>query len=163
MILDLEASCVSKRSQKTHRVVLPRLSDLVQDVLSQLSTKTPEQGVEVFILDFADAFGQIPLASEERKHFLDVPSRSTGVSQWTVGLGRAIIVFLRCTQAVFSGMSQQPDKPEARSQLYVDDPVIAVRGTPESRDEVIATAVLMWRLHGFKLAFHKAQRGTDIV
>ena len=52
MILDLKG--VSKRNKKTHRVVLPRLSDLVQDVLSPLSTKTPEEGVEVFILDFTD-------------------------------------------------------------------------------------------------------------
>ena len=70
MILDLKASGVSKRTKKTHRVVLPRLSDLVQDVLSLLSTKTPEQGFEVFVLDFTDAFWQIPLTSEERKHFI---------------------------------------------------------------------------------------------
>ena len=72
-------------------------------------------------------------------------------------------LLLRCTQAVFSGMSQQPDKPDARSQLYVDDPAIAIRGTPAVRDDTIATAVLVWRLLGFKLAFHKAQRGTDVV
>ena len=56
IILDLKKSGVSKRTRKTHRVVLPRLSDLVHDLLDLLATREPHQSVEVFVLDFTDAF-----------------------------------------------------------------------------------------------------------
>ena len=69
-ILDLKKSGVSKRTRKTHRVVLPRLSDPVQDLLDLLATRNAHQSVEVFVLDFSDAFWQIPLAPEERRHFI---------------------------------------------------------------------------------------------
>ena len=152
-------------------MVLPRLSDLVHDILSLLSTKSADQEVEVFILDFTDAFWQIPLATEERRHFVGFDGdrlwmfrrAAQGSRNGPLAWAGPSSLLLRCTQAVLSGMSQQPDKPDARSQLYVDDPAIAIRGTPAFRDDTIATAVLVWRLLGFKLAFHKAQRGTDVV
>ena len=72
-------------------------------------------------------------------------------------------LLIRCTQGVFTGMSPDKTKPEARIQLYVDDPAIAVRGTKQERDEIIAITVLIWLILGFKLAFPKAQRGTDLI
>ena len=35
---------------------------------------------------------------------------------------------------------------------------IAIRGTEQQRDEFVAVAVLVWRILGFDLSFHKAQR-----
>ena len=60
-------------------------------------------------------------------------------------------------------MSPDKTKPEARIQLYVDDPAIAVQGTKQERGEIIAITVLIWLILGFKLAFPKAQRGTDLI
>ena len=112
----------------------------------------------MFILDFTDAFWQIPLASEERKHFIGFDGdklwmfrrSAQGSRNGPLAWAGPSSLLLRCTQSVFSGVSRQPDKPEARSQLYVDDPAITVR------DESIATAVLVWQLHGFKLAFKQS-------
>ena len=38
-------------------------------------------------------------------------------------------------------------KPPARAQLFVDDPAIAISGTQDFRDEVVAVAVMIWALH----------------
>ena len=114
--------------------------------------------------DFTDAFWHIPMAREERKHLIGFDGdklwmfrrAAQGSRNGPLAWAGPSPLLLRCTQAVFSGMSHQPDEPDARSQLHVDDPAITVRGTPSFRDETIATAVLVWRLLGFKLAFHKA-------
>ena len=49
---------------------MPRLSDLVQDLLSMIGRQSPEHDTEVLVLDFSDAFWQIPLAVCERRHFI---------------------------------------------------------------------------------------------
>ena len=171
LILDLKRSGVSNRTRKTHRITLPRLSDLIQDILQLLATCSAEQKVEVFVLDFANAFWQIPLAKQERRHFIGYDGENlwmykrsaqgsrNGPLSWA---GPSSLLF-RCTQSIFTGMSSQAKFPEARSQLYVDDPAIAIRGNEQQRDEFIAVAVLVWRLLGFDLSFHKAQRGTTVT
>ena len=69
-ILDLKRSGMTRRTAKTHRVVLPRVSDLITDILKLLCDCPNGEGVEVFNLDFADAFWQIPLRPEERRFFV---------------------------------------------------------------------------------------------
>ena len=125
----------------------------------------------MFVLDFANAFWQIPLAVQERRHLIGYD----GVKLWKFrrsaqGSGNGPLpwagpssLLFWCTQAVFTGMSSQVKFPEARSQVYVDDPAIVVRGTAQQRDEFVAVAVLVWRLLGFDLSFQKAQRGTTTV
>ena len=49
LILDLKRSGISNRTRKAHGVTLPRLSDLIQDILQLLATRSAEQGVEVFV------------------------------------------------------------------------------------------------------------------
>ena len=65
-----QKSGVSKRTRKTHRVILPRLSDIVQDFLSLLATQSDDSCTEVFVLDFTDAFWQILMAFQERRHLV---------------------------------------------------------------------------------------------
>ena len=56
LILDLRRSGISARTRHTHRVVLPSISDAVQDALRLLSTAAEDEQVEFFILDFQNAF-----------------------------------------------------------------------------------------------------------
>ena len=51
----------------------------------------------------------------------------------------------------------------ACAQFFVEDPAVAFRGSPACRDDVMATAVVIWRLLGFKLAFDKAQKYSSVV
>jgi hypothetical protein len=56
VILDLKASSVTACTRATHRVVHPRVSDTVQDVLELLWDQAPGEEIEWAVLDFTDAF-----------------------------------------------------------------------------------------------------------
>ena len=95
IILDVKESTVAASTRRKYRVLLPRIIDWVNDALSMLETcGTPkdieklfnrldendlinftsfdddEEAVEFMILDFVDAFWQIPLHREERRFFV---------------------------------------------------------------------------------------------
>ena len=151
-------------------MVLPGLSDLVNDVLHLMSARTKNQGIEILVLDFTDAYWQIPLAVQERRHFvgydgqkLSMYKRSAqGSRNGPLSSAGPSSLLIRCTQSVFS-KSDSVKCPKARTQLYVDDPAITFRGTQNFRGDALATAVLIWRIIGFPLAFQKAQRGTKVL
>ena len=60
-------------------------------------------------------------------------------------------------------MSIDSKYPAARAQLYVDDLATAISGTKDFRDEIVATAVLISTLLGFRLAFRNTHRGPNII
>ncbi len=70
LVFDLKRSGVSAAARATHRVVLPRASDVVTDVLEMLATREQADEVEIAILDFTDAFWHVPLAFVERRYFV---------------------------------------------------------------------------------------------
>ena len=51
---------------------------------------------------------------------------------------------------------------EARAECYVDDPIILLRGSQQTRSRVIAMLLLAWRALGFPLSFEKAVRGSRV-
>ena len=77
------------------------------------------------------------------------------------------LVHLRCHSVAhkvfFTGMSSDTKNPTARAQLYVDDPAIVISGTQEFIDDIVATVVLICKTLGFRLAFHKDQRGASVI
>ena len=70
IIIDLRRSGVSRSSFKSERVMLPRALDLVWDVLDLLADADADE-VEGepthIILDFMDAFFQVPIRPKERR------------------------------------------------------------------------------------------------
>ena len=52
-------------------VILPRLVDLISDTLDLSSDLGPDEEVEYLILDFVDAFWNIPLSLGERRFFVE--------------------------------------------------------------------------------------------
>ena len=60
-------------------------------------------------------------------------------------------------------MSQGCFPPEElRLQIYADDPCSVVRGAPSRRTRIVATILMLWRVMGYSLAFHKGQLGRDL-
>lgn len=62
IILDTKASFIKQCSAKHQRVLLPRILDAVLQAIRRYSTCTDQQSMEWFVLDFTEAFWQIPLA-----------------------------------------------------------------------------------------------------
>ena len=173
VILDLKASSVTACTRATHRVVLPRVSDAVQDVLELLWDQAPGEGIEWAVLDFTDAFWNIPLAFSERKHFVGMARgkfyvfarAAQGSRNGPLAWAAVISVVMRLSQSLFAaplGDATRRSPEDVRMQLYVDDPAIALRGSDEVRDHNIAKLALCWLVLGLPLAFAKARRGRSV-
>ena len=70
MILDTNESGVKHATQKTNRVTLPRIFEAILKCLILLTlVQSPQEMVNGFVLDYKDAFWQIPLRDEEQRFF----------------------------------------------------------------------------------------------
>ena len=69
MILDTAASEVTRCSAKNQGVLLPRLLDAILQGLQLYDKCEHDQGMEWFVLDYTDAFWQVPLDPAERRFF----------------------------------------------------------------------------------------------
>ena len=145
---------------------------MVQDILELLSKAKPAEDIDLLVLDAVDAFWQIPLHDAERKYYcgiLRLPgggvrylvytrtaqgSRGAPLS-WAVQFGLISRLALSCIR--------DPVIPDAeRMEVYVDDPAVAVRGTPENRMAKISMLMLAWTVLGVTLAVKKGQLGKQI-
>ena len=172
IILDLKQSNITKCTKRKWRAILPRMMDLVADTLDlSCDLEAKEECIEFLVLDFVDAFWNIPLSFKERRYFVGkvrqkfyVYLRSAQGSR-NAPLSWATIISLvgRCTQSVFWKRPNHKRAPEdVRLEIYVDDPAICARGTKIKRDRNFCIIVLIWRTLGFNLAFSKAKRGTKV-
>ena len=66
MVHDLSRSGVSHRVHLQERSVLPRLSDVMGQVIRLLRSSPESPGVKFMVLDFSDAFKQPRVAKEEQ-------------------------------------------------------------------------------------------------
>lgn len=89
MILDTKVSGLKSRSAKHQRVLLPRLMDAIMQGLSLQSKCNEDQDMEWFVLDFVEAFWQVPLAPAERRFFC---------TQLTIDGTVRYLVYLRTVQ-----------------------------------------------------------------
>jgi hypothetical protein len=171
MIVDTKESWVKHATWKAQRVILPRLFDAVLRLLALMAISF-EAGlppsVEAFVLDFTDAFWQIPLLASEYRFFC-----AMAMLQGT----RTYIAFLRAAQGSTNGptlwarviglvarLTQSLFLPnEVRLMCYVDDPLAALSGTPERRRLITATIILVWSVLGFQLAFAKGQLDKKVT
>ena len=162
-ILDTKQSGVKRMTAKTERVTLPRLFDAILRLLFLLaSVTTPEIAVNVFVLDFSDAYWQMPLRDDKRKYscatakikgrrkYLAFPRAAQGSTNAGLLWGRLAAVVMRLTQSLFM-------PSELSLMCYVDDPLAAFLGTERIRKRNAALMVLVWEALGFKLAYAKGQ------
>ena len=69
IILDCKRSLVSKVARRTHKSVLPRVSDAIQSTLAMQSDCRQGDSVTFLVADVVDAFWLVPLNIAERKFF----------------------------------------------------------------------------------------------
>ena len=171
LILDLKKSGVSARTRHTNRVALPRATDAVHDSLENMTELFDEfEEIECFVIDFRDAFWNVPLHPEERRYFIGVAGgrffmflrAAQGSRNGPLAWAGPVSVLFRCTQGLIAGR-ERARSPRGRGQLYVDDPIVTLAGDKRTRDRIIAVLVVAWCALGFPLAFAKAKRGSDVT
>ena len=161
--MDSKQSGVTAASTKQYRAVLPRQTDLVHDILSLQSECRAAEAVYLMVLDAEDAYWQIPLHPCERRFFCGQLNRNGEVTylaytrtaqgsrgaplSWSAIFGlicRCVCSILRC-----------PVVPDAHAiEVYVDDPIIAFRGTQEVVTQHAALAILGWTVLGVLSLIH---------
>jgi hypothetical protein len=169
MILDTKASGIKYVTGKSQRVILPRLFDAVLRLLGLMSSAQKVGGeVSAFVLDFSDAFWQIPIAEDELRFFC-VTALINSIRKYMVLLraaqgsraapllwARLAALLMRLTQSLF-----QP--ADVNLMCFVDDPLAALRGSELERRTQAAIIMLVWEALDFKLAYHKGQLSTTVT
>lgn len=165
LILDCRRSGISDGSCLRERIVLPRLTDVVNDVIDLFGIldKSTDDEIEIFIIDFTDAFWHIPLKHSERRYY-------------TCKYGTKFLVFFMLAQgsvnaplawcrlaALATRLAQSlASARRLRINTYVDDLAAVLRGNAAARARLIAKIIIAWCALGFTLAFSKAARGRDL-
>ena len=172
IILDCKQSNVSVKAARTHKSVLPRVSDAVQAALYLAADKTHEEQVQMLIIDIVDAFWLIPLRQAERKYFcaklhgqyyafLRTAQGSRGAPLTFAAL---IALAARLIQSLISGPQMYRwAREEGRMNVYVDDPIVVMRGNERRIKRVASIVIIGWLLLGFPLAFHKAVLSPTVL
>ena len=159
LVHDLRRSRVNEFITCEERLVLPRIKDAEEDILKALEERRPSEKVEVWSLDFSDAFKQLPVRHQEKrflagrtlKGFFIYHTVLFGIKTGPLVWGRMAALIARLTQSALS---------KGSLQIYVDDPLLTLRGAAKEIEEEMARATLLWSLLGLKIAFHKGTRGT---
>ena len=168
LILDVKQSRVKEGTQKVHRVPLPRATDVVCDIMDMLY-KHPlgaDEQLDLLVLDFVDAFWNVPLLAAERRFFVGkLRSRyfvflraAQGSRNGPLAWAGVVSLAIRLVQACLWEGGVCP----ARINTYVDDPLTVVRGTETRRNYLVACLVLLFTALEFPLSFRKGSRGTSV-
>eukprot|EP00971_Amphidinium_carterae_P152120 3015172-Amphidinium_carterae.1 len=96
--------------------------------------------LSMLVLDFSQAFWQLPIWPGERKYF-------------TTKVGEVYYAHLRVAQGSRAVLG--PDT--TRLACYVDDPVATLSGPTAYQSRQVAHLILLWCALGLPLAFHKGQ------
>ena len=149
VILDTRESLLRWASAKGQRVLLPRLLDAIMCILELLASPCADEdfAVSAFVLDFAEAFWQVPLHPRERRFFcgkLTIDGREKfftflrmvqGSRSSPLCWARLAALLMRLTRSLFP-------HGVARSLCYVDDPLFLFAGTAAERKRMAATCIL---------------------
>lgn len=164
IILDCKRSLVSKAATRSHKSVLPRVSDAVQSTLAMMSDRDETEAVTLFVADTVDAFWLIPLAREERRFFCAKLREKyymytrTAQGSRAAPLTFAVLIALaaRWVQSIVGTPDKRRRTSNARVQVYVDDPLFTLRGDEAHTKRLTCIITLSWMIMGFPIAFHKA-------
>ena len=163
LIWDLLRSGVNELIAPGERIILPRLNDLVDDVLDLQRACAPHEHVVLFGTDIADAFHQVPLSKAERKFSVVSINGDYYVFKVLVfGSGSAPTVWGRYAALLGRSLSSIFGAHSLRTEVYVDDPVFAARGTDAVISKNVSMALLWLLSLGFPISWAKTEGGNSI-
>ena len=138
LIHDLRRSLVNSKVILEERLVLPRLSDLVDDVLDLLESCKKGESVTLFSGDFRDAFKQLHVGLAEQR-FLSGRAMEGFFAYSTVlfGVGSGPLVWGRVAAGTMRVSQGAAIAETTRLQCFVDDPMAAIKGTKAEQDAIV--------------------------
>ena len=164
LIWDLRESGINGVIRQGERVVLPRLSDVVNSARRLHGSRQGNHPVTMLVLDISDAFHQVPLNRGEQR-FTVAEFEGTfyvfrvlvfGSASAPTVWGRVAAWLGRSTAAVLHELA-------AELHIYVDDPIFLACGTTEQVARDLTCGALWAAVMGFPLAWPKAIAGHEVV
>ena len=178
LIQDLRVNHVNRAVALPERQVLPRPVDHAVDMATLTQQQRKTERAACMVLDFANAFMQVPLAKTEMRYNCasvpqgllrsrspltpDEPERGTFVIWQVLGFGgrpnplvysRVASFAMRTAQALFP--EKCSTRAKGKGQLYVDDPILVMTGS-EAEVQTAMDIWLLWMLVlGVPLAWKK--------
>ena len=151
LIHDLRRSLVNTEVVIKERLVLPRLSDLIDDTTDMMLKARDHESIELVVLDFADAFKQLHVSPLEQPYLAGKAWNGVfvylvvlfGIVSGPLVWGRVAAVVLRMTQSLLADFGQ--------SECFVDDTVLALRSCASTRRRSLLMVLLFWQVLGLKL------------
>lgn len=176
IIVDLLRSDGNRRARVPERIILPRASDVIDMVREMVKSEDeyrrslgrmpPEDwdswGMEILMLDLADAFCHFPLRKEELRHALAPGIQENQIICFTAmlfGFRGAPLIMGRLSAALARMWQTLIAPGQGALQLYVDDALIVLQGPKRKRDETVGLLLYTAAAFGVQVAFHKGERG----
>lgn len=161
LVHDLRRSRINEHIKLRERLVLPRLKDVIEDVMKLMEASSKGDRTEFMSLDFADAFKQLPVLHREKRYLSGQAAGGHfvyhrvlfGIKTGPLVWGRIAALISRATQSMFT-----PDR--ARLQTFVDDPLVTLRGTDEQRRDIKNKILMLWMTLGLQVSWSKGSTGT---
>ena len=155
----MRRSGVNKRVRVSERIVLPRIADACTDALDLLR-ETGDTQLDMLGLDYRDAFKQVPIDPSEWKHLTGQALHGYfyyvvllfGVRSGPLIWGRIAALVMRLTAALIFALP-------ARSQCFVDDPLLLLAGPKNTRRRTALLVIVFWLALGFDLSWEKGRYG----
>ena len=177
--MDLGRSGANSKSVCPECIILPRISDAIQD-LRQLAEDEPRAwqqtaaveddlgtwGCEAVSADFSDACMHWRVDPRERQHCYTVHLEEGWLIQWLFlcfGLKAAPLLWGRLPAAGARMLQGLISALFFRSQVYLDEPLWLLVGTRGQRRESLALLLLTACALGLRVAWHKGERGQEIT
>ena len=164
LIIDMLRSGVNAHVRLHERIVLPRIVDLLADLLALLGSTDRPADIDMFVLDWADAFHSMGVLDSEMPHQIVKGDGASFVGYETVLFGGAGSPGVWGRAAAFLGRSGQAlaAADAARTQIYVDDPWSAWSGSRAARERGRCVLLLWWLAVGPPISWGKVQLGTEV-
>ena len=164
LIWDLRESSVNTVVNMGERIILPRISDFVDDLLRLLAFLETGETISLVAVDFQDAFHNVPAGSDKRftcsafgNKLICFEVLVFGAKSSPTVWGRYAAFYGRSSAAILGNFKK------AGLQVYVDDPALALVGSWEGRVRLLSRALLWAAVLGFPIAWDKAYAGNSIV
>ena len=123
-----------------------------------------DEGVELAVVDFVDAYQTIRVHPDEQRHQVIAGFDGSYYVMRSVAFGGAGSPLIWDRASAFLGRSGQAlySASEARPEIYVDAPLIASRGSPAQRKRNLPFLLLWWLALGPDLSWSKFQMGGRV-
>jgi hypothetical protein len=164
LVFDYLRSGTNARIRLSERIVLPRLSDAVDNAKRVHRHLQPNIILEWLVLDFSDAFHHVKLGKKWWRHnvckigpkWIVYTALSFGARSFPNLWGRVAAFIGRLTASCLQYQ-------HADIQIFVDDPLVSASGSTAARNRVFASVFTIFAVLNFKVAWSKAVLARDVT